>query len=165
MLLILSLFLFLLDFAQPVYCVQVPWGYINVCGYSNQFCKTYHIPVVSEKIIQFGIKYLKQLEHLQLHNALQHCLHLMALCISKQLLSGWPLINPSSHMAFLSNFTSSWPQLTHARPLASSMHCTLVWGPFYQIWWPQGISEECHLWLTPADPCMTFDPSNALRSG
>ena len=20
-------------------------------------------------------------------------------------------------------------------------------------------------WLTPADPCMTFDPSNALRSG
>ena len=21
------------------------------------------------------------------------------------------------------------------------------------------------LWLTPADPCMTFDPSNALRSG
>ena len=28
-----------------------------------------------------------------------------------------PLINPSSHMAFLRNFTSSWPRLTNARPL------------------------------------------------
>ena len=27
------------------HCVQVPWQYINVCGYSNQFCKmtTYYI--------------------------------------------------------------------------------------------------------------------------
>ena len=33
------------------------------------------------------------------------------------------------------------------------------------IWWPQGISKEFDLWLTLADPCMTFDPSNGLRSG
>ena len=26
-----------------VYCVQVPWEYVNVCGYSYQFCKNYHI--------------------------------------------------------------------------------------------------------------------------
>ena len=25
------------------HCVQVPWKYINVCGYSDQFCKNYHI--------------------------------------------------------------------------------------------------------------------------
>ena len=50
------------------------------------------------------------LEHLQLHNALQHWLNLMALCISQQLPSGWPLLTPSSHMAFLSNFTSGWLQ-------------------------------------------------------
>ena len=25
------------------HCVQVPWEYINVCAYSDQFCKTYHI--------------------------------------------------------------------------------------------------------------------------
>ena len=24
------------------HCVQVPWEYINVCGYSNQFCKLPH---------------------------------------------------------------------------------------------------------------------------
>ena len=25
------------------HCVQVPWEYINVCGYRDQFCKNYHI--------------------------------------------------------------------------------------------------------------------------
>ena len=25
------------------HCVQVPWEYVNVCGYSYQFCKNYHI--------------------------------------------------------------------------------------------------------------------------
>ena len=25
------------------HCVQVPWEYINVCRYSDQFCKNYHI--------------------------------------------------------------------------------------------------------------------------
>ena len=25
------------------HCVQVPWEYINFCGYSDQFCKKYHI--------------------------------------------------------------------------------------------------------------------------
>ena len=39
----------------------------------------------------------------------------------------------------------------------------LVWGPFYQIWWPQGISKEFDIWLTLADPCMTFDPNNELH--
>ena len=89
----------------------------------------------------------------------------MALRISKQFSSGWPLITPSRHMAFLSNFISGWPQLTPARLWTLSMYYTLVWGPFYQIWWPQGISKEFDLWLTLTDHCMTFDPSNALRSG
>ena len=43
------------------------------------------------------------------------------------------------------------------------MHNTLVWGPFYQILWPQGISKEFDLQLTPADPCITFDHSNDLH--
>ena len=69
--------------------------------------------------------------------------------IAKQLLpSGWPLNTPGSHMAFLSNFNSGWPQLTFARPLTPSMHHTLAWGPFYHFWWPQGISKEFDLWLT-----------------
>ena len=81
-----------------------------------------------------------------------------------------PLVDPfvypySSHMAFLRNYTSGWPQLTHAWPFNPAIHYPLVWGPFYQIWLPQGISKEFYLWLTPADPCMTFDPSNELHFG
>ena len=66
-------------------------------------------------------------------------------------------------MAFLNHLTLGWPQLIPARHLTPSMHCTLVCGPFYQIWWSQGIFKEFDLWLTPADPCMTFDPSNELH--
>ena len=40
-----------------------------------------------------------------------------------------------------------------------------VKGSSYQIWWPYSISKQFDLWLTLADPCMIFDPSNALRSG
>ena len=63
------------------------------------------------------------LEHLQLHNALQHWLNLMALCISQQLPSGWPLLTPSSHMAFLSNFTSGWLQKD-----LWPHHCITLWS-------------------------------------
>ena len=38
-----------------------------------------------------------------------------------------------------------------------SMHYTLVWGSFCQIWWPQ--AKEFDLWLTLADPYMTSDPA------
>ena len=60
--------------------------------------------------------------------------------------------------AFLSNcllVDPSWPLMT----FDPSMHYTLVWGSFCQIWWPQGISKEFDLWLTLADPCMTSDPA------
>ena len=103
------------------------------------------------------------LEHLQLHNTLfKHWLHLMALGISKQLPSGWPLITPGSHIAFLildpinalhsglgsflpifgghraflRNLTSGWPWLTRAWPLTPAMHDALVMGSSHQIWWP-----------------------------
>ena len=79
--------------------------------------------------------------------------------------SGWPLITPGNHMAFLSNFTCGWPQMALARPLTPSMHYTLVWGSFYQFWQTQDNSEEFDLLLTLADTCMNFDPSNALHSG
>ena len=36
------------------HCVQVPWEYINVCGYSDQFCKntTYYVHV--DTVINFA---------------------------------------------------------------------------------------------------------------
>ena len=46
-----------------------------------------------------------------------------------------------------------------------AMSYTLIKGYSYQIWWPYGSSKQFDLWLTPADPCMTFDPNNALCSG
>ena len=45
------------------------------------------------------------------------------------------------------------------------MHYTLVRGSSDKIWKPYGNSKQIDLWLTPADPCMTFDPCNALHSG
>ena len=30
------------SFKNTGHCVQVPWKYINVCGYSAQFCKLPH---------------------------------------------------------------------------------------------------------------------------
>ena len=128
------------------------------------------------------------LEHLQLHNALQHWLNLMPLCISQQLPSGWPLLTPSSHMAFLSNFTSGWLQKDlwphHCITLWSGVLSTKFVGhraflrnltsgwPVYDLW-PQ---QFFTLWtgvrptkfgghraflskLTPTDPYMTFDPA------
>ena len=62
----------------------------------------------------------------------------------------WPLVDPG---------------LTPAWPLIPAMSYTLIRGSFYQIWCPYDISKPFDLWLTPADPCMTFDPSNALHSG
>ena len=44
------------------------------------------------------------------------------------------------------------------------MHYALVRNSSYQIWWPKGICKQLSPgW--PYDPCMTFDPSSALRSG
>ena len=80
------------------------------------------------------------------------------------MLSGWPLITPSSHMAFLSNFTLDWPQLTPARPLTPSMHCIVLSTKFgchraflrnMTSGWP---------WLTPAWP-LTPAVSNTFIRG
>ena len=105
----------------------------------------------------------------------------MALRISKQLPSGLPQLTPAcplthwcitlwsgvlsakfgGHRAFLRNLISGWPWLTPA----PEMSYTLIKGSSHQIWWPYGISKQFEPWLTLADPCMTFDPSNALHSG
>ena len=69
------------------------------------------------------------------------------------------------HRAFLRNVTSGWPQLTPAWPLTPAISYTLISGSSYQIWWQYNISNKFDHWLTLADPCMTSDPSNALRSG
>ena len=45
------------------------------------------------------------------------------------------------------------------------MHYTLVRGSSHKIWWPKDIAKQIDPYLTLADPYMTFDPSNALRSG
>ena len=81
--------------------------------------------------------------------------------------SGWPQLTPTEfggHRAFLKNATSGWPRLTPAWPLTPAMSYTLIRGSSYQIWWPYIISEQFDRWLTLADPCMTVDPCNALRS-
>ena len=102
-------------------------------------------------------KTLKLLEHLQLHNGLQHWLHSMALRISKLFYLWLTPADPSKifdpinalhsglgsflpifggHRAFLRNLTSGWPWLTRVWPLTPAMHYTLVMGSFHQIWWP-----------------------------
>ena len=42
---------------------------------------------------------------------------------------------------------------------------TLVRGSSHQIVWPYGIAKQIDPCMTPADPNMIFDPSNALRFG
>ena len=41
----------------------------------------------------------------------------------------------------------------------SNMHCTLVWSAVLPT------NEQFDVWLTPNDPCLTFDLSNALHFG
>ena len=67
--------------------------------------------------------------------------------------------------ALLSKPTPTWPQLIPTWPLIPAMHYGLVRDSSHQIWWPYGISKQVDLWVTLADPYMTFDPSNALCSG
>ena len=43
------------------------------------------------------------------------------------------------------------------------MHYALVMGSSYKIWSPQGIPKQYDLWLTLADPYMTFDPIDLLH--
>ena len=94
------------------------------------------------------------------------------------LTSGWPQLTPhnlwsqqcinfqsgvlptkfGSHRAFLSNLTLGWPQLTPAWPSTLSLHYTLVNGVLPTILLPYNIPKQFDPWLTPADPCMTFDP-------
>ena len=72
------------------------------------------------------------------------------------------------HRTFLRNSISGWPQLTPAWPPIPAMSYTLKDQRFFlpnlvAIWYFLAI-WPFDLWLTLADPCMTFDPSNALRS-
>ena len=65
-------------------------------------------------------------------------------------------------MAFLSNFTSGWPQLTLARCLTH--RCITLWSGVLStiFWWPQGISKEFNLWLTLAWPVHDFWPQQCI---
>ena len=86
----------------------------------------------------------------------------------QQWVTHWPGVLPTKfggHRAFLSNLTSARPWLTPAWPLTPAMSYALIRGSSYQIWQPFSISRQVCLRLTPADPCMTFDPSNALYFG
>ena len=103
----------------------------------------------------------------------------------KNLTFGWPWLTPAwnqtqqwvtlwsrvlptkfgGHTAFLSNLTPGWLWLTPAWPLTPAMHYALARGSSHQIWWPYGNAKQIDPYLTPDDPYMTFDPSNALRSG
>ena len=84
------------------------------------------------------------------HSSLNHNEYAVSSAVSRMKMP--PVREHASSLVFLSNFTSGWHQLTPARPLTPSMHYTLVWGPFYQIWWPQGIFKEFDMRLTPAWP-------------
>ena len=80
----------------------------------------------------------------------------------------WSGILPTKfggHRALLSNLTPGWPRMTPAWPLTPAMHYALVRGSSHKIWWPKDVAKQIDPYLTPADPYMTFDPNNALRSG
>ena len=80
----------------------------------------------------------------------------------------WSGILPTKfggHRALLSNLTPGWPRMTPTWPLTPAMHYALVRGSSHKIWWPKDIAKQIDPYSTPADPYMTFDPNNALRSG
>ena len=54
--------------------------------------------------------------------------------------------------------TAPWPSIP-------SMGFKAVWGSSYQIWWPWGISKPLILGWPQFNPCMTFEPINALPFG
>ena len=103
----------------------------------------------------------------------------------KNLTSGWPWLIPAwpltqqwvtlwsrvlptkfgGHTASVSNLTSGWPWLTPAWPLTPAMHYALVRGFPTKFGGHRAFAKQVDPFLTPADPYMTFDPSNALRSG
>ena len=86
----------------------------------------------------------------------------------QQCITLWSEVLPTKfgdHRALLSKLTPTWPQLTPTWPLTPAMHYGSVRDSSHQIWWPKGISKQFDPWLTPDDPCMTFDPSSALRFG
>ena len=82
--------------------------------------------------------------------------------------TNWSGILPTKfggHRTLLSNLTPGWPRMTPAWPLTPAMHYALVRGSSHKIWWPKDIAKQIDPYVTPADPYMTFDPNNALRSG
>ena len=101
------------------------------------------------------------------------------------LTSGWPCLTPAWPLTpamhytsgqgfflpnlvaighFLSNLTLVDSRLTPAWPLTPAMHYALVWrGSFLSNLVAIFLSNLTSGW--PDDPCMTFDPSNALHSG
>ena len=60
-----------------------------------------------------------------------------------------PLMSPSYRMAFLSNSTSGWPQLTSAWHLTQGMHYISVAGSSYQIRGGyEPFPKQVDLWMT-----------------
>ena len=53
----------------------------------------------------------------------------------------------------------------YSKTFDPSMQYTLARASPYQIRLQQGLTEPFDLWMTPADPCMTFDPINVLHFG
>ena len=81
------------------HCVQIPWGYISVCGYSNQFCKSlqnfanqdYHILHkyyihttyrISDHIVDFWTKFRRDKNWRYSNGAVK----LLLFCIGRRLL-------------------------------------------------------------------------------
>ena len=74
------------------------------------------------------------------------------------------------HRAFLRNLISGWPRLMPAWSLTPAKELHFDQGfflPNLVVHWSHNISKQFDLWLTLADPCMTFDPQQCimLRSG
>ena len=54
------------------HCVQVPWEYINVCGYSDQFCKFIYIHILRTTYIHTHTYYVQnEWSHSLLLNSVQ----------------------------------------------------------------------------------------------
>ena len=65
----------------------------------------------------------------------------------------------------LSEHMLAFKRLIHQLGKVLMFYNTRAPAAAYNALWPQDISKEFDLWLTLADPCMTFDLSNALCSG
>ena len=98
------------------HCVQVPWEYINVCGYSDQFCKLPHTYTTTYIHILRTYYVQNEWSHSLLLNSVQ-ARQLLNSVQARQLLNSvqarqkgkidalwdtfWPLYNPLGMLGFL----------------------------------------------------------------